>query len=247
VATLALALLAVIAALVPLATWARVILLVPLVFALPGYAVLSALLPAWPIPAAERAVYAVALSIAVCVLAGVSTQLVLGLDRAMWAAVLTLVTVAASTVALQRQRPLAWRRPPLPAVTMPAPTTVLAFVVAAGLAAWAISLASASARESRADARFTEIWALPVKPPAPGGAAVSIGVANHEDSASSYVVDVTQKGAALLHEPIALRDGERWQVRLPVAAITGARPVEVTLQHEGHVYRRAYLNSGRAS
>lgn len=84
VVTLGLTLLGLAGVLLPIESWVRFIMLVPLVFALPGYAAVCALLPSETVPAAERAVYTAALSIAISVLSAVRVQLVLGLDRTIW-------------------------------------------------------------------------------------------------------------------------------------------------------------------
>jgi uncharacterized membrane protein len=244
VATLGLALLGLAGALLPIESWVRFMMLVPLVFALPGYAVVCALLPSGMVPAAERAVYTVALSIAISVLSAVTVQLVLALDRTIWVLVLTLVTVTASVAALRRGRPWHWRQRPRPTMPMLSPASSLAIVVAVGLAAWAVSIASAGARRDRVESHFTELWLLPANVAPPGGDAVAIGVENHEGVPVSYLVRITQPGIQIADRTIRLRDGERWRTRLLVRGISSADPVEVTLVREGEVYRRAYLQSG---
>lgn len=244
VATLGLALLGLVVALFPVESWMRVTVLIPLIFALPGYAVVCALLPPGRIPAAERTVYAVALSVAISVLSGVIAQPVLRLDRASWAILLTVVTVTASVAALWRRRALPWRGRPRPATPMLGLSSVLAIVVAVGLAAWAISIASAGNRKVRVDSRFSELWVLPAKLAPPSGDAVSIGVENHQGVPVSYLIRITQHGIELADRPIRLRNGERWQTRLLVRGISSADPIQVTLLREGEVYRRAYLESG---
>jgi hypothetical protein len=243
VATLGLALLGLVVALLPAASWVRVTVLIPLVFALPGYAVGCALLPSRTIPAAERGVYTVALSVAICALSGVLVQLVLSLGRASWAILLTLITVTASVTALRRRRPLAWRRRPRATIATPPPASILAIVVAVGIAAWAISVASAGARKDRVHARFSELWVVPAKAPQPGGDSVSIGVENHQGVPVSYVIQ-TQHGTLFTSQPVRLSAGGRWHTRLLPGAISSADPLRVTLLREGAVYRRAYLDSG---
>jgi uncharacterized membrane protein len=244
VGTIALALAGLGLALLGGPSWARVALLLPLVFCLPGYAVVCALLPADTIPPVERAVYTVALSIAICALGAVLLQLVLRLDRTVWAAMLTLVTLAASAVALRRRRPLAWRSPMRSAVALVSPASSIAILLAVAIATGAVAIASAGARSERQDSRFTELWVLPAARKAgPGGEAVSIGVVNHLGSAASFVLQM-QHGALLTSQPLRLAAGERWRTQVSFSGISSADPLLVTLLDNGALYRRASLASG---
>jgi uncharacterized membrane protein len=243
VATLGLAVLALIVALVPVEGWLRVALLISLVFVLPGYAVVSALLPSGTIPATERAVYTLALSIVVLVLSGVIVQLVRGVDRATWVILLPLITVAATGVALRRRRALPWE-PPRRVVPLIPPISALALVIAVALAGWAISIASTGARSDRVAARFTELWVLPAQVAPTGGKAVSVGVENHQGAPVSYRIRMTQRGIEIAGRDIRLRDGDRWRGQFPVRRISRAAPLLVTLLRRGAVYRRVYLTSG---
>jgi uncharacterized membrane protein len=249
VATASLALLGLLAALLEVEPAIRVVLALPMALLLPGYALAAVLLPRRSVPVAERAIYALALSIVVTVLSGVVVQLVLGLDRVVWAFVLAFVTVAICLRAERRRgggassgdRSL----PSLPSLAPSWPISLLAIVAAVGMAGWAISLASSGARNERDQYRFTELWVLPA-----GGSGaedtVSIGVASHRRIRSSYHVRVASAGAVLATRIVQLDPGERWHTVLRVPGIGKRNPLEVTLRRKGSVYRRVYLKSGKA-
>ncbi len=102
-AVVALALLAFVLALVPLTGPVRTAALLPLVLILPGYALVAALFMPGEISRELRVVLSVPFSVGVSVLGGVVVQLVIGLDRPVWAALLASATVVAAFVALRRR------------------------------------------------------------------------------------------------------------------------------------------------
>lgn len=244
-ATVALALFGLIAALAPVDTWVRVVALLPVVLVLPGYALAAALFPPDSLPAAERIVYVVALSISVAALGGVIVQLVLGLDRTTWAVLLFLVTLAASAAALVRRDPMLDERAQ-PRFVLPRanPLSAAAVLAAGAIAAGAIAIASEGARKERDDIRFTEVWVLP-----PAGVAageertVSIGLSNQEGHRAAFQVRVTHGGALLAKWGVSIGDGRRWERTLPPATISPAEPLLVTVLKDGEAYRRVYLRS----
>lgn len=242
-ATLVLALAALAVALLSAPHWARAALLLPLVFALPGYAVSYAAMPSRGIPAVERAVYAVALSIAVCVLSAVLIQLFTPLDRRTWAILLSSITALATAVALARAHRPSLRlhlRQPIAPITA---GRVLAIIAAVAIATGAIAIASAGARRDRAGTHFSELWVLPAKPLRPGQQAALIGVANHEGIPVSYVLQMNH-GPLFRSQPIRLAAGRTWQTRLAARGISRSDPLDVTLLRAGRVYRRVSLKSG---
>jgi uncharacterized membrane protein len=243
VTTLALALAGLALALLPVATWARAVALLPLVFALPGYAAICALIPSNTFATGERTVYAVALSITICALSGALAQLVVRLDRTTWAVMLTAVTVAAAGAGLWRRRPLAWPARSWSRIAAAAPGSAVAIIAAAGIAALAIVIASDGARRTRADAHFTELWALPQAGSSAGADAVLVGVRNHEGVAGSYVLQVPQ-GTLLRSEPIRVAAGATLQTRVPAPGNPSAGALDVTLYREGHIYRQVHLDGG---
>lgn len=244
-AALALAAAGVLAALLPADTWLRVALLLPMVLVLPGYAVAAALFLPGTLPSAERAVYAVALSVALTALCGVVVQFVVALDRSVWAIALFLIVATASSVAVWRRGRYGATWSPPPTLRRVDPPSVLAVALAVALAGWSISISSEGAREQRDETQFSELWVLP-----PGsadgrgeGEMVSIGVANEEGDVTSYRVRVTHGGDPLADWRVRLADGRDWESALPSPPISPAEPLEVALFRDGEVYRRAFLRA----
>ena len=76
----------------------------PVVLLLPGYAIMSAALPASTLDRLERLTLSLGLSIAVTILGGLALNLApAGLDRYSWSVLLTLVIVGSSSVAMLRR------------------------------------------------------------------------------------------------------------------------------------------------
>jgi uncharacterized membrane protein len=251
VAAIALALAALAAALIPLEAWIRVALTAPLVLAACGYAILAALLPEEELPAGERLVYAVALSLAATTIGGVVVQLVFDLDRAAWAVLLALVTIAAALVALRRRRggprreqANAAERRLGPRLPLPGPLSVLAVAAAVAIAVAAVAISSAGAKRERDGYEFTALWAQPAERAAGAGAAVAIGVDNHQGATARYRLVVRQGPTAIVRRKLVLPDGGRFRLRVPAPApISSADPLAVSLHRNGEVFRRVYLEN----
>ena len=249
VALVALALLGLAMVLAQIGGPVAVAVLMPLAFAVPGYAVTAALFPPRAIPAAERLVYAVALGIAVSALSGVIAQLVFSLDRTAWALLLFLLTLAASWLALRRRDGTeeGWR----PRIAAPGlePLSVALIVTAIAIAAWATTIATDRAHDELSDAHFTELW---VKPGQESGAnrrrsRLVIGVANHRGHPTSYRIRLTQGDVLLRGWSIRLGEGRHWTADLSTPRPTDSKPLEVSLLRGGTVYRRVFLRSDLAS
>jgi uncharacterized membrane protein len=225
--------------------WLKAVLLLPMVLVLPGYALTAAFFPPGSIPAAERAVYTVMLSIAVTGVGGMLVEVFVGLEPRSWAALLFLATLSASWLAQRRRRHGASE----PASTQIEvgrlnPLSLLLLAAAVGLAAVSLSTAIGDAREGRDDAHFVGLWALPHKSPGTGGAgAVSIGVLNHEGRPVSFRLRVTREGNTLVNRPLRLGRGREWSMLLRVSPAPAPSPLLVTLLRGGAVYRQAFLRS----
>jgi uncharacterized membrane protein len=198
-AAIALALAGLAAALIPLDVWLRSVLWAPLVLCVCGYAILAALFPERAPSLDERAVYAVTLSVAATALGGIVVQLVLGLDRAVWATLLVAITVAAALVAIWRRDrlPPADRTAPeppraLPRLSLPGPLASLALIAAVLAAAAAVVISSNGARHERDSYRFTALWLQPTRHAATTGGAVTVGIENHQGAAARYRLVVKQ-------------------------------------------------------
>ena len=90
-------------ALIPVPGPVRTAAVLPLLLILPGYALAAALFRPGEISRELRMVLSVALSVGVTALGGLLVQLVVRLDRPVWAALLTGVTLLAIAIALDRR------------------------------------------------------------------------------------------------------------------------------------------------
>jgi uncharacterized membrane protein len=247
IAVILLAVLGLLLALMPGGGWPQGVILALLAVVLPGYALAAALFPFRAIPAAERAVYTFALGIAIPGLGGVLTQILFNLDRGVFAGLLAGVTLVACWVAGRRRAslpaPLPW-----PSIRPPrfAPLGLVAFLLAGGIAAGALSLAVRNSEESLADAHFSELWALPTAGGSSGGRTVSIGVGNHEGQVVAYSLLATQGEEVVGHWRLRLQRGAHWRTRLHVSQPPSSKPLRVTLRRGGRIYRDVFVASEAA-
>jgi uncharacterized membrane protein len=212
-----------------------------LAFVLPGLALSLALLSRAGLMRSERIAVTVGSSLSSAIVAAfVLHFLPMGLTAGTWATLLGALTIICGLVGWLR----ADRQPgpvalvptvdpaPVgarPAVVRPAlvSLTSLATLAAAGvLAALALTLARGGVALGPTTA-FTELWMLPQE----GGAAVRVGVANHEGRAETYRLEVTVDGRPLGGSnmiPLANGGATDQLVVLPKGA-KGARTVEARL------------------
>lgn len=215
-----------------------------LVLALPGYALAAAFFQPGSIPAAERTVYVIALSVAVTGLGGLLVQVLFDLDRGVWVALLLIATVTSAWIARRRRELLPFEssspRFEAPGVS---PLAVVATALAIGIVAGAFSIAVSSTRDSRAAAHFAELWLLPRPGGDPTERTVSIGVRNHEGRAVSFRLQAARGTEILATRTVRLDRGETWQTSLRTPPPTATMPLRVALLREGRVYREAFLRS----
>jgi uncharacterized membrane protein len=237
----ALAIAALVVALLPVATWLSAVLLLPLVLFLPGYALAASFFAPRTVGRIERAIYAVALSIAVVAVGGLLIQLVLGLSRDPWVVFLVAVTLGSALWAHRKHsvEPLV-----LPAGISPAlPVAILAFALAGVIAGLAIASAGSGLREAQAKIRFTDFWLVP----AGGGSLASgeetleVGLRSHEGRPVRFRLQISRAGQVLLGRSLSLRAGETWEHTFAVAEASPGVPVIATLSREGKGYRRLDL------
>lgn len=237
----ALACVGLLAALLPAPVWLRATLLVPLVLALPGYALAANFFVPGTIGASERFVYALALSIAVAAIGGLLTQVVLDLGRDVWAVLLCLVTICAAARAMLEQPSPASGRPQLPWALLPAG---LVFVLAGALAAFAIVSADHGLHDAQAKIHFTSFWLLPGKATA-STENLNIGLRSHEGMPTSYVLRLSREGRSLLTRTLVLSTGEEWERSFSLSRAAAEAPVIATLSREGIPYRRLEVTPSR--
>jgi hypothetical protein len=229
-------------ALIPLPEPVRMVALLPLALVVPGYAVAAALFRPGEISSELRAVLSVAFSIGEAVLGGLAVQLVLPLDRAVWAATLALTTLLAVAIALDRRdtMPADSGEPKvkLPRVSLAA---VAAMLAAMAIAGWGIALATDGVHRQLARAHFTSLSLVPGgSSPASQGA--EVGVLNHEGSAAAYRLTVRQGSRTIGSWRLRLEPDQNWRSPLVPSAISGGAPVVARLDRGGVPYRRASLS-----
>jgi uncharacterized membrane protein len=241
----ALAIAALVVALLPVATWLSAALLLPLVLFLPGYALAAGFFAPRTVGRIERAIYAVALSIAVVAVGGLLIQLVLGLSRDPWVVFLVMVTLGAALWAHRKHpvEPLVW-----PAGISPAlPVAILAFALAGVIAGLAIASAGSGLREAQAKIHFADFWLVPVGAGslASGEETLEVGLRSHEGRPVQFGLQLSREGQILLGRSVSLRAGETWKRTFAVTEAPRGVPVIATLTREGKSYRRLDLVPSR--
>jgi hypothetical protein len=234
-------LLAVPASWLPIGSWLELLVMLPLVLVLPGYALTAAIFPGREVPFEERLVYTIVFSVAAVAIGGVLLQLILPLNRTTWPLLLAAITCVAVAVAAERREPQGSARPAgsVPKrIDMP---TVALLAVAVAVAGWSIHLATEGAHEQAARSHFTSLWIVPSEDDE-GVAGAMVGIENEEGHPTSYELVVRQGPARRGPWLVDLADGESRRVELGPWAAGGSR-VAADLYHEGRLYRRAYLNA----
>jgi uncharacterized membrane protein len=217
----------------------RLVAGVPLVFFLPGYALLRALgLTARS--ALEWHVLAIGMSVVIVIIGGFVLNGVEFLSPLGWAVWLTFMTAAASGAAAFRSaagRRLAWPRQAVAGLTARHGATL---AVAALVAAAAFTIAVRDEYGYR-QFHYTEFWMVPDGPERPG--ALTIGVKNAETSASAFDIEVLLDGRAIaVWRSLPLDPGETLTEEITLPPASGrARKAEAWLFKSGErdlVYRK---------
>jgi len=226
--------------------WLQGAVLAPLVLVVPGYAIAAALFPPAAIRSLDRVVYSFVFSLSAASLGGLALQLVLGLDRVAWLALLALITLAASAVAR-------WRRgaPPIQqtgiarAIRLPrSPLWAIAFLAALTIAAGAIAVAINGVHEQQSRQRFASLWALPGQTDT-GATWIETGVWNH-GGPGRYTLEISGDGQAILSRQLQLASNQRWSAKLRPEPPPGTEALRVTLKHGSTPYRSLELSLGEA-
>jgi hypothetical protein len=209
----------------------RLLLAVPLVVIIPGYALVAASCSEASISGAERLALSIGTSLALAVLGGLLLNWTpWGLQPASWGGLLSTFTIVAAAIALARER-----QRPTPVAVQPAPLRAglgvgSAFVLASAVAihVGTVYLARASAAMSAEDG-FTQIWMLPTPEAAP--TSVRLGVKSLETTEETYAVRLDIDGApALTWTSIVLAPGASWETTTDIPAeASGATVAEARL------------------
>jgi uncharacterized membrane protein len=220
----------------------RTIVGLPLVFYLPGRALLRAALGE-PRNDLTAIVLAGGLSLAATIFCGLALNLAGSLTPARWAIALGAVTLAACGVAYARDRrvPTALRAP-----TKLPPLRANQAVMLACSGAIVIAAAIGARHEVLAhpEFAFTELWMTP----SAGGGALTVGIRNVERTPSSYDLEVVLDGRVVtIRRSIDLRVRESWVADFALPIWDGeARIAEARLFKNGNdrlVYRRVWLKT----
>jgi uncharacterized membrane protein len=188
----------------------RAPLALPLVLALPGYALAAAIFGDDLPGVFERVVVSIGLSLAATMATGLMLHLSpFGLTARSWAVALPLVTAAALAAARFRRhgpptrRAVSLRRRPRP--------SQLALVIAGSiLAAAALAVARTPLAAPHADG-YTALWLVKDK----RSAQLRVGVRSAELEATTYRLRIRLDGRALPTRWFRLRPGAAWEQTLP--------------------------------
>jgi hypothetical protein len=234
-----LALLGLLVALFPAPTWFRAAVLLPLVLALPGYALAACLFPPRSIDPADRVVYVVALSLAVTALGSIVTQLVTGLDRVSWTLMLVTVTTVAGAAGLARRGPQRARRPARKR-RLPGAESPLAAAISTLMLVAAAAIARQGAESHGSAARFTSLSVIPRQY---GGKIVSLAIAvqNREGTDSRYLLRLSHSGFPTRDLSLIVPRRARWRTVVRVRPLPGRGPVDVSLYKDGRLYRQSLI------
>jgi Protein of unknown function (DUF1616) len=206
----------------------------------PGYALSAALFLPGEIGRELRGVLSVAFSVGVSALGGLTAELVVGLDRPVWAVLLASATVLAAAVAFRGRAGSVsegWRpRPRLPRV---GPVAPLAVLLAIAIAGWAIASATEGAHRQASRSHFTSLWLVP------GGSgaepAATVGVQNQEGRRVTYRLTLRRDARTVRRWRLRLGAGQEWQGELASSAISGVGPLVARLDRGGLPYHRVSL------
>jgi len=226
----------------------RAILAIALVLILPGYSLMAAMFPTRALDTPERLLVTIGLSIAIAVAAGFVLNLTpWGLGATSWAAVLSVITIAASGIGFIRRRQ--------PAAGADAPWFRLSVRegLLFGLAAAVVIVAGQGAREEAVRSEstsFTQLWLLPAEQA--DQAAVQIGIKSIESITTRYRLRLEVSGRVLQEwRSIALQPNQQWEETIVLPADQrAAGKVEASLYRldaPDVVYRHGVLWLGSAS
>jgi uncharacterized membrane protein len=205
-----------------------IILALPLVFVLPGYALTEALFQQQSLETAHRLVFSLALSLAVAMLSGFILNLFpTGLYALSWTLFLSLLTVVFSLIAILRQTEQSHGVQPLRFDF--SISAFILFGVATIVTILAVLYSAVGVAQQRQPG-FTQLWIQPADLSG-SSCAVRIGVSSFESTPVTYRITMTMNSTQIVIWPsVSLVPREQWEKIEPV--IPGTRSdtfVEVRL------------------
>ena len=221
----------------------HVVLGVPFVLFLPGYALTSALFARRRIGSADVVFLSLAFSISIVVIGTlILNWLTSHLTTTTWTALLLAETIIAALWALRGIPADTERQPSLQLRTTLRHATPLALaLVAALVAVAAVIIFSRTPLPARGVRGYTALWMLPGQ----NRSEIVIGVQSSERHTTSYQLKIRSGADRELDQRLTLAPGDRWIKRIRVAP--SSRRVDAELFRSGspqHVYRRARLLLG---
>jgi uncharacterized membrane protein len=221
----------------------RVSFALPLIFILPGHAILAAAMPSAP-RGLQRIVFAVGLSLAVVVIGGFLLNLVHALTPLGWFSFLSGMTLAGYAAALYRRWTVGWQIPLnyVPEWKFPLKSAAL-YSAAAAAVVVAFTIVTAETQRIHQQADFTEFWMQPERTAEIG--LVKIGMRNAEHQAMSYDVELMLNDQLIgAWRNIKLQSNEVWTKTIDLPGGDRRQRLEAWLFKSGDhtkVYRRVWL------
>jgi uncharacterized membrane protein len=241
-----------------------IILALPLVFVVPGYALTEALFkrstnatealirqPALqlerPFKASDRLIIGLGLSLALVILSGfILNMLPTGLQALSWVVFLSVQAVIYALIAAYRRRQIAVPEQSMNSASPRFRITFndclllgLAIVVTIGSFSYATIIA-----EQQQHPGFTQLWMMP-SPQSNKSCAILIGVHSNEASPTTYRIVMTINGvSAAAWSPVALTPQEDWNQLVPVKPAGNTMDVEVRLyrtEKPDQIYRNTHM------
>jgi uncharacterized membrane protein len=241
-ATATVAALALIAAVMAVSPVPRTVLGLPLIFYLPGRTILRTAFQG-KVRGLSAAVFASGLSLAVTIFCGFVLHLIGRMTPDGWMIALSSTTLVSCCVAHLAGRCSPFQ--PNPPPSFPALRAIHAILM--GCAAATAASAVVVARQEaiwHPEFAYSELWLVP-DPERTG--TLTIGVKNAERESSTYELEVTVDGRAVLLQPsIQLRVGETWTSDISLAT-RAPHTIEARLFRDGNdqlVYRRVWVRTG---
>jgi uncharacterized membrane protein len=198
----------------------------PMVFLLPGYALLSAISPRHRFRRTEQVVLSIGLSIMLLILGGFLLNWTpWGLQARTWTVGLGALTLVACVVALVRRT----NGPTFSPLIVQTGLTVgqgmlLALTVVIAALAWTIAHRAA---EVLPPSHFTQLWILPAEGQEQG--AVEVGIYCMEADTTRYTLQVSVGGAITRWPVIELEPDESWEVTVNLPETADAEYVHAEL------------------
>jgi uncharacterized membrane protein len=197
----------------------------PLALFLPGYAIVAVTFARRPLQRAPRLLLSLGLSLAVLALGPLALNyLPGGVSSGWWAALLFLIVLGASRAAALRRPP---PRPTGGSWRPPSPSRSEAFLhttgAVAAIAALVLAFVPLSARDASG---YAELWIEPVH--RAGTAAVRVGVANREQAADDYYLEMRfGQGRREVARVFSLEAGQSSVMVLPSPLTPRGEPLRV--------------------